>query len=263
MNELLSPETDREEIGGRVGLEELAEELEQRENDESSSDLVYKKHRGKSNDRKGSFYTLNEVRSEWYDETELEDVEIDEFEVDIREVKMNAVTGQTTLVNSDSKEIRYEVYDTSDHSITFTKKIGESSFVFRYDRNSEEVKATEIGGSGHVSEWRNPDLKKQIKLIDSIYQEASRNLWQNEKTKGVNPEETEFGKFYPIYNAVTNRIEKDDVAIITKYTHVGEARGADIKNHFKQALVRAPDDSKDNYEIENDGNEYPIRIRKA
>lgn len=263
MNELLSPESDIEEIGGRVGLEELTEELEKRENKESSSDLVYKKHRGLSSEQKGSVYVLNEVRSEWYDETELEDVEVNHFEVNICEIKMNAVTGQTTLVNSDNKKIDYGVYDTSNDSITFTKQVGQSDYVFRYDRENCEVRAAEIGGSGHISEWRNPELKKQIELIDSVYQEASNNLWQNEKSKGVNPCKTDFGKFYPIYNAVTNRIEEDGVSIITENTHVGEARGGDIKNHFKEALVREPNDSKENYEIENDGSEYPIRITEA
>lgn len=263
MNELLSPESDIEEIGGRVDLEELAGELDKRENEEISSDLIYKKHRGLSSEQKGSVYVLNEVRSEWYDETKLEDVEIDQFELNIQKIKINAVTGQATLVNSDNKEIHYEVYDTSNQSITFTKQVGESDFIFRYDRDPGEVRAAEIGGSGHISEWRNPELEKQIELIDSVYQEASNNLWQNEKSKGVNPCKTDFGKFYPIYNAVTNRIEEDGVAIITENTHVGEARGGDVKNDFKEALVRAPNDSKDNYEIENDGSEYPIRIRKA
>jgi len=263
MNELLSPESDREEIGGRLGLEELAEELEGKGNEEISPDLAYKKHRGLSKGQEGCVYVLNEVRSEWYDETELESVEIDQFELNIQEIKINAVTGQATLVNSSSNEIEYEVYDTSKESITFTKQVGKSDFVFRYDRESGEVRAAEIGGSGHISEWRNPELKKQVKLIDSVYQEASKNLWQNEKSKGVNPEDSKFGKFYPIYKAVTNRIEEDGEAIITKYTHVGKARGADIKNDFKRALTRAPDDSLDNYTIENDGDGYPIRITKT
>ncbi|MFB6175310.1 MAG: hypothetical protein ABEJ87_05055 [Candidatus Nanohalobium sp.] len=90
-----------------------------------------------------------------------------------------------------------------------------------------------------------------------------RNSDRDRKKDEITAEDSNFEQLRPIYNAVNQKIEDEDRAVINEQTHVGTSRGGDVKKDFKKAVRRAPNDSLDNYKIENDGNGYPIIIEEA
>lgn len=265
MTNLLSPEQSKRELEGNLGLEELAGRLEgENQTEVEGFDMVYTKDRQASSDGQGSTYKLQETSTEWYDDEALDEIQLDDLEIDIQHVKMNAVTGETVLIDSDGEKTRYDIRSSYEGNTTFTQEVGRNKYVFRYDKQQEEVRAVEVGGEMEPSQWGSPDLEKRAELMDSLYHETRKRLWQEKASeddvKNVN---SKFDKLRPYYNAVTNRIEQDGRAIIREDTHVGSARGGHIKRHFKKAVKRAPNDSMDNYRIENDGNEYPIIIEET
>ncbi|MFB6115103.1 MAG: hypothetical protein ABEK04_02340 [Candidatus Nanohalobium sp.] len=265
MSRLLSPEQSKCDLDGSLELEELAEKLEEDNHEEVDSfDLIYSKDGRKSSQMPGSFYTLEEAASDWYDDSEIDGVEIDSFELDIQQVKMNAVTGETVLVDSSGNETRYDIASTYEGTTTFTQELGNNKYVFRYDSEEDAVRATEIGGDMEPSEWGNEELKKRTQLMAELYRESRNTLWNSQKgEETVETRNSKFEKLRPYYNAVKKKIEQNDKAVIREDTHVGSASGAHIKNNFKEAVRRVPDESMDDYEIENDGNEYPIVIEEA
>ena len=269
MSQILSPESSTRELEGELELEELAEELEPGEEPVENFDLVYRKDMRKTSANQGSVYTPEGTGSDWYDEDEISEIEIQDVEIDVEQVKLNAVTGETVLVDSDGEETRYDVFSSFEGTTTFTQQVGENTYVFRYEKGDVEeegkVRATEIGRSHEPVEWGGDELRKRVQLVDRIYHEARRNLWQNRKEEDeINAENSKFEQLKPVYNAVNNRIEQDGRAVINEKTHVGSARGAHIKRDFKKAVRRNPEgDSLDNYTIKNDGNEYPIIIEEA
>lgn len=265
MTNLLSPEHSTRELEGGLELEELADRLDGESQEEVQSfDLVYSKDRRESSDGRGSTYELEETGTEWYDEEALEEVEIPGLEINIQQVKMNAVTGETVLVDSEGQETRYDIRSSFEGSTTFTQEVGRNTYVFRYDKQEDEVKAVEVGGDMDPSRWGNPELRKRAELIDQMYHETRKILWENVASDNdkVKAKDSDFGNLRPYYNAVINKIEEEGRAKIDKYTHVGSARGAHIKDNFKKAVRRVPEDSIENYSIENDGNGYPIIIKK-
>lgn len=266
MSRLLSPEQSKRELDGGLELEELAEKLEGQQHDEVDSfDLIYSKDGRKSSQMPGSFYTLEEAASDWYDGSEIEGVEINDFELNIQEVKMNAVTGETVLVDSSGNETRYDIASTYEGTTTFTQQVGNNQYVFRYDSQEDTVRATEIGGNMAPSEWGNDELKKRTQLMAELYKESRNTLWNSQKDESINTEDSNFDQLRPVYNKVTGDIDRSekDRSVIHGDTHVGSTRGGHIKKDFKRAVRRAPNDSIDNYEIKNDGNGYPIVIQEA
>lgn len=270
MSRLLSPEQSKRELDGGLELEELAEKLEgQQRDDVDSFDLIYSKDGRKSSQMPGSFYTLEEAASDWYDGTELDGVEIEDFELDIQQVKMNVVTGETVLVDSSGNETRYDIASTYEGTTTFTQQVGNNDYVLRYENNEDgeqedTVRATEIGGDMEPSEWGNEDLKKRTKLMAQMYKESRNTLWNSQKDdETIEARNSKFEKLRPYYNAVKNKIEQNGKAVIREDTHVGSASGGHIKENFKEAVSRVPDETLDDYEIENDGNDYPIVIEEA
>lgn len=266
MSRLLSPEQSKRELDGGLELEELAEKLEGKQHDDVDSfDLIYSKDGRKSSQMQGSFYTLEEAASDWYDGSEIDGVEIEDFELDIQQVKMNAVTGETVLVDSSGKETRYDIESTYEGSTTFTQQVGNNGYAFRYDSREDTVRAIEIGGEMEPSEWGNEELKKRTQLMAEMYKESRNTLWNSQKEEKLNTENSNFDQLRPVYNKVTGDIEKSekDRSVIHEDTHVGSTRGAHIKRDFKRAVRRAPNDSRDNYEIKNDGNGYPIVIEEV
>ena len=266
MSRLLSPEQSKRELDGGLELEELAEKLDEQQQEEVDGfDLIYSKDGRKSSDMQGSFYTLEEAASDWYEDSELDGVEIEGFELDIQQVKMNAVTGETLLIDSDGNEERYDIESTFEGSTTFTQEVGNNSYVFRYDSQDDTVRAIEIGGDMDPSEWGNEDLKKRTKLMAELYKESRNSLWNSQKDEEINTENSNFDQLRPVYNKVTGDIEKSeqDRCVIGRYDHVGSKRGGHIKRDFKRAVTRAPNDGIENYEIKNDGNGYPIVIEEV
>lgn len=263
MSRLLSPEESKKELDGGLELEELAEELEGRKDGQSEGfDLIYRKDGEESSNIQGSVYTLEDA-SDWYDGEELDEVSLEDMEINIQEVKMNAVSGETVLVDSEGNKTRYDILSSFEGTTTFTQEVGRNEYVFRYDSQQDEVRAAEIGGEREPSQWSNPDLEKKAKLMDHLYHETRERLWQNTSEDEIRNKNSKFEKLRPYYNAVTNKIETEDKAVIRENTHVGSARGGNIKKNFKKAVKRAPNDSLDNYKIENDGNEYPIIIEES
>lgn len=61
-------------------------------------------------------------------------------------------------------------------STTFTQEVGRNTYVFRYDKQEEEVRAVEIGGEMKPSQWCSPDLRKRAELMDHFYHEAREKL---------------------------------------------------------------------------------------
>lgn len=266
MTNLLSPEQSKRELEGNLELEELAGRLEGENHEEVQSfDLVYSKDRRKSSSSQGSTYTLQETGTEWYDDEALEEIEVEGLEVDIQQVKMNAVTGETVLVDSDGEETRYDIRSSYEGSTTFTQEVGRNTYVFRYDKQEDEVKAVEVGGEMEPSQWGSPDLEKKAELMDNLYHETRERLWQEKASEQeeIEAENSKFERLRPIYNAVNQKIHDEDRAVINEQTHVGTSRGGDIKKDFKKAVRRAPNDGLDNYQIKNDGNGYPIIIEEA
>lgn len=271
MSRLLSPEQSKRELDGGLELEELAEKLEEDQQEEVDSfDLIYSKDGRRSSSMQGSFYTLEEAASDWYEGSEIEGVEIEDFELDIQQVKMNAVTGETVLVDSSGNETRYDIASTYEGTTTFTQQVGNNEYVFRYENNGDTiaedtVRAIEIGGDMEPSEWGNEDLKKKTQLMAELYKQSRNSLWNSQRDESINTEDSNFDQLRPVYNKVTGDIQQSDSdrAVIHEDTHVGSTRGGHIKKDFKRAVRRAPNDSLENYEIENDGNGYPIVIEEA
>ncbi|AOV95114.1 hypothetical protein AQV86_04285 [Nanohaloarchaea archaeon SG9] len=264
MTNLLSPERSRQELEGGLELEELADRLEGEEIDEVEGfDLVYSKDRRESSESHGSTYRLQETGTDWYEDENLEKIEVEGLEIDIQEVRMNSVTGETVLIDSDGKESRYDIRSSFEGSTTFTQEVGRNTYVFRYDKNDEDVRAIEVGGEMEPSYWGSSDLEKRAELMDKLYHETREQLWKEKTTEeDIETKDSKFEKLRPYYNAVTSRIDQDGRAIIKENTHIGSARGGHIKRNFKKAVKRAPNDSLDNYTIENDGSEYPIIIEE-
>ncbi|PSH02520.1 MAG: hypothetical protein BRC26_00125, partial [Nanohaloarchaea archaeon QH_8_44_6] len=147
MTNLLSPERSRQELEGGLELEELADRLEGEEVDEVEGfDLVYSKDRRGSSQGRGSTYRLQETGTDWYEDENLEKIEVEGLEIDIQEVRMNSVTGETVLIDSDGNESRYDIRSSFEGSTTFTQEVGRNTYVFRYDKNDEDVRAIEVGG---------------------------------------------------------------------------------------------------------------------
>lgn len=266
MTNLLSPEQSKRELEGNLELEELAGRLDGEEHEDVRSfDLVYSKDRRESSRNRGSTYTLDETGTEWYDEEALEEVEVPGLEIDIQQVKMNAVTGETVLVDSEGSETRYDIRSSFEGSTTFTQEVGRNTYVFRYDKQEDEVRAVEVGGGMEPSRWGNPDLRKRAELMDHMYHEAREKLWQEKTEDEIQAHNSNFDQLRPVYNKVTGDIEESDSdrCVIETDTHVGSTRGGHVKRDFKKAVRRAPNDSLDNYNIKNDGNGYPIIIEEA
>lgn len=263
MSQILSPEQEARELEGEMGLKELAQELEPGHEKVQNFDIVYGKDPAETAEINGSVYRPQGTGSEWYDEDEIDPVEIPDLEIDVEQVKLNAVTGETVLVNSSGGETRYDVFSSFEGTTTFTQEVGRSTFVFRYDKHEGEVNAAEIGGNETV-EWANDELKKKVRLVDRMYHEARENLWKRKsKDSELKNKTSKFDQLRPIYDAVTNRIEQDGKAVINEKTHVGSSRGADIVNDFFTATVRHPEDSPDNYEESSGKGSYPIEIQPA
>jgi hypothetical protein len=266
MTNLLSPEQSKRELEGNLELEELADRLDGEEHEQVSSfDLVYSKDRRESSKGQGSTYTLDETGTEWYDEEALENIEVPGLEIDVQLVKMNAVTGETVLVDSEGQKTRYDIRSSFEGSNTFTQEVGRNTYVFRYDKQEDEVKAVEVGGDMEPSRWGNPDLKKRAELMDHMYHEAREKLWQQKTEDEIEAHNSNFDQLRPVYNKVTGDIEQSDSdrCVIDEHTHVGSTRGGHVKKDFKRAVRRAPNDSLDNYNIKNDGNGYPIIIEEV
>jgi len=264
MSNLLSPEHSKRELEGNLGLEELADRLEDEELDEVEGfDLVYSKDRRKSSQEPGSTYTLQETGTEWYEGEDIEEIQIEDLEIDIQEVRMNAVTGETVLVDSEGDTDRYDIKSSYEGSTTFTQEVGRNTYVFRYDKQDNQVRAVEVGGDMEPSQWGSPDLEKRAELIDHLYHETREQLWQGKEENEIRTKDSNFEQLRPIYNAINQKIEDEDRAVINRKTHVGTSRGGDIKKDFKKAVRRAPNDNLDNYKIKNDGNGYPIIIEES
>lgn len=263
MTNLLSPEQSRRELEGALELEELADRLEDEEQEEVDGyDLVYSKDRRESSGDRGSTYTLDETGTEWYDEEPLDEIEVQGLEIDIQKVKMNAITGETLLVDSEGQETRYDIRSSFEGSTTFTQEVGVNRYVFRYDKQEDEVRAVEVGGDMEPSRWGNPDLKKRAELMEHMYHETRKRLSQERKEE-IQAHNSNFDQLRPVYNKVTGDIEESDRCVIDEHTHVGSTRGGHVKKDFKRAVRRAPNDNLDNYNIKNDGNGYPIIIEEA
>lgn len=265
MSQFLSPEETQRALEGDVPLEELSDRLEDDAGETTESyDLVYSKDRAQSSESEGSVYTLAGTGSEWYEEAALEEIEIEDLEIGVEKVKMNAVTGETRLIGKDGAATDYNVFSTYEGNLTFTQELGGRDYAFRYDSDRENVKAVEVGSGQEPMDWNSDELSKHAELMEQLYTESRKGLWrQQENEPGHELTGSKFRKLRPIYEAVTGKIEQEGRAVINEQTHVGKARGAHIKEAFKQAVERAPQDSKDNYRIENDGNEYPIVIEEV
>lgn len=75
---------------------------------------------------------------------------------------------------------------------------------------------------------------------------------------------TKFEHLKTYYMRVVEEIEKSGKIVIKKNTHIGKARGFNIKRKFKSAVKRHPDDSLENYEFVRDKKgSYPVIIEKA
>ncbi len=253
MSQILSPEHSTRELEGEVELEELAEELEPEEKEVDSYDLVYGKDHRETSDSTGSVYVPEGTGSDWYDEEDIKEVRIEDFEIDVQQVKLNAVTGETVLVDSDGDETRYDVFSSFEGTTTFTQKVGRNRYVFRYDKREDEeedkVRATKIGDKGETVEWQSDELKKRVLLVDRLYHESRRNLWESKKQdEQIKAQNSKFQRLRPVYNAVLDKIEEEGRAVIKENDHVGDIRGPDVANMFFTAVDRHPDDSVDNYE---------------
>lgn len=265
MNNLLSPEQSKQELEGGLELEELAGRLEGEKMDAVQGfDLVYSKDRRKSSQEQGSTYKLQESGSEWYDDEALEEIQVEGPEIDIQEIKMNAVTGETVLVDSSGQETRYDIFSSFEGTTTFTQEVGRNMYIFRYDKQEDEVKAVEAGGEMEPSRWGNTELKNRVELIDNMYHKARERLWERkEQGQEIKHKNSNFDQLRPVYNWVRGRIERseNDLARIEKDDHVGSTKGIHIVQDFKKAVRRAQEDSIDNYQLDENEN-YPMSIKK-
>lgn len=266
MSKLLSPEQSKRELDGGLELEELAEKLEEEDQQESDSyDLIYRKDSNQSSQIPGSVYTVEEAASDWYDGEELGQVQVDDLEIDIRELRMNAVTGETELIDSSGNSTRYNIFSSFEGTTTFTQEVGQNEYVFRYDKEEDEVRATEVGGGREASEWGNEELKKRTQLMEKVFNDTREQLWREEPTEeDIRAKDSNFDQLRPVYNEIKGRIDESeqDVANIERYDHVGSTRGRDLVWDFKAAVRRAPGDSIDNYEIDENEN-YPVSIERV
>jgi len=265
MSRLLGPEESKGELEGGLELEEVAEQLEGRETSGSEGfDLIYDKDGRASNSREGSVYSLKESGSDWYKEDELDNIEIGGLEIDVQQIKMNAVTGETVLVDSSGDETRYDIFSSYEGTTTFTQEVGRNEYVFRYNKQTDEVKAIEIGGDMSASEWGSEKLQKRAELMDKIYHETRKSLWHKKASEDrIETKNSNFDQLKPVYNKVRNDMEKSeqDRAVIEKSDHIGSTRGIDIMMDFKKAVRRAPEDSIDNYKIP-ESKSYPLILEK-
>jgi hypothetical protein len=265
MSQILSPEHSKQELEGGLELEELADRLEGEEMEEVQGfDLVYSKDRRKSSQEQGSTYRLQESGSEWYDDEALEEIQVEGPEIDIQEVKMNAVTGETVLVDSSGQETRYDIFSSFEGTTTFTQEVGRNKYVFRYEKEEDEVKAVEAGGDMEPSCWGNEELKNRVELIDNMYHKARERLWErNEPDEKINYKNSNFDQLRPVYNWVKARIDRseNDLARIEKDDHVGSTKGIHIVQDFKKAVRRAEEDSIENYSLDENEN-YPMSIKE-
>lgn len=263
---LLSPEQSKRELDGSLELEELAEKLEEQDQEESESyDLIYKKEGNQSSQIPGSVYTVEEAASDWYDGEELGEIHVEDLEIDIRELRMNAVTGETELVDSSGNSTKYNIFSSFEGTTTFTQEVGQNEYVFRYDKEKDEVRATEVGGGRDASEWGNEELEKRTKLMEKVFNDAREQLWREEANEqDIRAKDSNFDQLRPVYNEIRARIDESeqDVADIERYDHVGSTRGVDLVWDFKAAVRRAPGDSIDNYDIEENKN-YPVSIERV
>lgn len=266
MTRILGPESSTQELEGELELEELAEKLEPGQEEVENYDLVYGKDPAKSSDINGSVYRPQGTGSNWYDDEDMEEVRIDGFEIDVEQVKLNAVTGETVLVDSDGEETRYDIFSSFEGTTTFTQKVGRNRYVFRYEKKldgEDKVRAMEIGRGDEAVEWGSDDLKKRVRLVDELYHESRRNLWQSKKQEAkIRNENSKFQRLRPVYNAVKDKIDQEGRALIKETTHVGDIRGLDLANMFFTAVDRNPDDSVDNYE-ESSGRGCPVEITRT
>ena len=221
--------------------------------------IILEEHENRTGSQQGTHYRQSPESRE-YGEIELE-IGIDTEEIQVDKVSINPESGEAELEFSSERgedPRKYKILSFDEKEVALLAEVGygeRETAQVKYDKEEEKIK----GRRSPEDSWKNyrgVRERYRIQLLEEIM-----NTFEDLREQ---PEEqftgSKFQHLRPVYNAVTEKIDRNGKAIINEQTHVGSARGGDIKKDFKKAVRRVPDDTIDNYHIENDGNEYPIVI---
>lgn len=222
--------------------------------------LVLEKDDDKTSRLPGKHYR-HSPESELYGELDLDDIEVERDEIEVEKISLNPDTGEARLEFESRREEeprRYRILDSNDEEIALLAEIGygeRETAQLKYEKQTGKIK----GRKDPDDSWKNYNGVREeyrVELIEKIITEV-------EKLREEPEQEFTGSKFQhlrPVYNAVTEKIERNGEAVINEQTHVGSARGADIANNFFSAAVRHPEDSPDNYEESSGKGRFPIII---
>lgn len=98
--------------------------------------------------------------------------------------------------------------------------------------------------------------------IDWVDEDEDDGIEIQEASGSSNSTKFEHLKIY--YREIVSELENSGRMTIKKNTHIGKARGFNLKRNFVKAVRRHPDDSLENYDFVRDKKgSYPVIIEKA
>lgn len=126
--------------------------------------------------------------------------------------------------------------------------------------DEEESKNETSSAEGYMDDFSVGDYVDDYSLPDSGEEETGIEI--QEATGRAHS--SKFNNLRKYYEGVVQELDQNGRCVIKKSTHIGTARGFDIKRYFRQAVRRHPDDCLENYDFVRDRKgSYPVIIERS